>query len=161
MVFHFKNKILSLWNKWTVINEITASAWIKPQPSDTALFVLLSSYTSKARWKITRYNNLLVRFEGRMVVRMKIIVWQREVGRWIPTFWSNLQGRKPTQENKNSADNVEITVSAASFFTLISLLPSSCCWFTAPVFRSHTSVEYFSMFSLLLKYLKNTFLHLV
>jgi hypothetical protein len=93
-----------------------------------------------------------------MVTMTIIIMWQREAGRWIPTFWSNLHGRKPTQEKKNSVGNVGMTVSVASFFTLISLLPSSSYWFNAPVFRPHTSVQYFSMFSPLLKYLKNTFL---
>jgi len=97
-----------------------------------------------------------------MVVTMKIIImWQREAGRWIPTFWSNLHGSKPTEEKKNSVDNVGMSVTAASFFTLISLFPSSSYCFNAPVFHSHTSVEYFSTLSLLLKYLKNILLHLV
>ena len=126
------------------------------------LFVLLTAYTSKKHWKITRYKNSLARFEGRMVVSITIIIiWQSEAGRWTPTFWSNLHGRKPTQEKKNSVDNVGKSVNVASFLTLISLLPSSSYWFTAPVFHSHISVEYFSMLSLLLKYLENIFLQLV
>jgi hypothetical protein len=91
-----------------------------------------------------------------MVVTITIIIiWQCEAGRWTPTFWSNLHGRKPTQEKKNSVDNVGMSVNVASFFNLISLLPSSSYWFTAPVFHSHTSVEYFSMLSLLLKYISS------